>query len=387
MALILFFVILSLLVLVHELGHFSVAKYFGIRVDEFGLGFPPKVKKLFVWKGTTFTLNALPFGGFVKIYGENMEEPEKLPLTKSSDVFYEKHGQTLLNEVSPAQGESFVNQNRPVQAAVLVAGVVGNFLFAWLLFSIGFFSGLPAPAGLNLPLTDPQTVITSVLVESPAEKAGLRAGDSVVKVERGEAVIFQPLTPETVSAFITQSSGPVNVTVERGDETLTKTITPESGVWAETPAIGVAMEVVGTVELPFVTAVTQGLVTTWDLTVATAKGLVLFLSQAVTGRADFSTVAGPIGLVGMVGEANDLGFGYLLTFTALISINLAVLNLLPIPALDGGRLLFVAVEAVSRRRVPAKFFNIVNTAGFFALVLLMLVISVNDVQNIFQKIF
>lgn len=367
MALILFFVILSLLVLVHELGHFSVAKYFGIRVDEFGLGFPPKVRKLFDWKGTTFTLNALPFGGFVKIYGESYEEPEKLPLTQS--------------------GESFQYKNRGIQAAVLVAGVVGNFLFAWLLFSIGFASGLPASDGLGLPLTNPETVITSVLEESPAEKAGLRAGDSVVKVERGADALYQPLTPEDVSEFITNSSGALNVTVLRGDETLTKTITPESGVWAETPAIGVAMEVVGTVKLTPIAAVTQGLVTTTELTVATAKGLVLFLSQAVTGRADLSSVAGPIGLVGMVGEANDLGFGYLLTFTALISINLAVLNLLPIPALDGGRLLFVGIEAISRRRIPTNFFNIVNTAGFFALILLMIVISVNDVQNILQKIF
>ncbi|MEK7135355.1 MAG: RIP metalloprotease RseP, partial [Patescibacteria group bacterium] len=366
-----FFIILSLLVLVHELGHFGVAKYFGIRVDEFGLGFPPKVKKLFEWKGTTFTLNALPFGGFVKIYGES---PDDSDLKNSSDI-------------PSGHGQSFINQNRLVQAAVLVAGVVGNFLFAWLLFSIGFMSGIAAPAGLDLPLTNPETVITSVLTESPAEKAGLKTGDSVVKVERGEASLFQPLTPETVSEFITNSFGPVNVTVERGDETLIKTITPLSGVWTETPAIGVAMEVVGTVKLPFLQSITQGFVTTKDLTVATAKGLVLFLSQAVTGRADFSTVAGPIGLVGMVGEANDLGFGYLLTFTALISINLAVLNLLPIPALDGGRLLFVGVEAISRRRIPSKFFNLVNTAGFFALVLLMIVISVNDVQNIVQKIF
>jgi len=119
MSIIIFIIILSLLIIVHELGHFSVAKKFGIRVDEFGIGFPPRAKKLFTWKDTLFTLNWLPFGGFVKIFGEN---PEQLELSAPQD--------------------SFQSKSRGIQASVLVAGVVGNFLFAWLLFSLGFITGL-----------------------------------------------------------------------------------------------------------------------------------------------------------------------------------------------------------------------------------------------------
>ncbi len=382
MALIIFLIILSLLVLVHEAGHFGVAKFFGIRVDEFGLGYPPRAAKLFSWKDTLFTLNWLPFGGFVKIFGENYSEPEELPLTKSSDIST-KHGQTLLKEVPPAQKDSFQYKNRGIQAAVLVAGVVGNFLFAWLLFSIGFMTGLPAPAELGLPLSDPQTVITTVLPESPADEAGLKAGDSIVTLERGTALIASPITPEQASAFITESLGPVNLTVRRGGETLVKTITPENGIWSETPAIGVSMEIIGTVELSFLHSISQGLVTSAELTVATAKGLAGFLGRAFIGRADLSSVAGPVGLVGLVGDVTELGWGHLLSFTALISINLALINLLPIPALDGGRLLFVLIEAVTRRRISPKIFNAVNAAGFVLLILLMVLITVNDVGNLF----
>lgn len=366
MALIIFFIILSLLVLVHELGHFSVAKFFGIRVDEFGLGYPPRVKKLFRWKGTDFSLNALPFGGFVKIFGENYNDSD---LKSSSDV-------------PSGHGQSFLNQNRIVQAAVLVAGVVGNFLFAWLLFSVGFMTGLPAPADLNLPISDAHTVITTVLADSPAERAGLKSGDTLISLSRGVKMIAEPVTPESASGFIVESSDPVSVTVKRGSDLFTTEITPQSGLWSETPAIGVAMEVVGTVQLPFFRSIIQGLITSFQLTLATAQGLGQFLLQAVFGRADLSNVAGPVGLVGMVGDVAKLGFAHLLTFTALISINLCLINLLPFPALDGGRLLFVGVEAVTRRSIPPRFFNLVNTAGFALLIFLMILITINDVRNI-----
>lgn len=367
MALILFFIILSALVIVHELGHFSVAKYFGIRVDEFGLGYPPRAKELFSWKNTLFTLNYLPFGGFVKIFGENYDDSD---LKNSSDI-------------PSGHGQSFSNQNRLIQASVLVAGVVGNFLFAWVLLSLGFMTGLPAPAELGLPISDPQTVITTVLPDSPADVAGLKSGDTIVSLSRGTELLDTNLSPEAVSAFITGSSLPTTLSIKRGSESFVESVTPEKGVWNETPAIGVAMEVIGTVKLPFFQSITQGFTTSVELTIATAKGLGQFLYQAVTGRADFSGVAGPVGLVGMVGDASRLGLGHLLTFTALISINLCIINLMPFPALDGGRLLFVGIEAVTRKRIPARFFNIVNTAGFALLILLMILITVHDVRNIF----
>ena len=347
MSIIIFLVILSALVIVHELGHFLVARFFKIRVDEFGLGFPPRAKILFRWKGTPFTLNWLPFGGFVKIFGENPSEE-----TGSSS---ESRG-----------SDNFQNKNRGIQASVLVAGVTGNFLFAWFLFSIGFLVGLPAPAGAGLPIENPQTVITQVFQDSPATNAGLRPGDTILN-----------LSPEEVAHFISSSGDePIVLKINRGGEVMEKTVTPEYG------AVGIAMETMGTVKLPIHKAIWHGLKTTGELTHLTAVSMAGFIYQAFSGQADLSAVTGPVGIVGLVGEASALGFIHILTFTALISINLCVINLLPIPALDGGRLLFVGIEAIIRRPVPAKLFNVVNTVGFIALLTLMAVVTGNDILKL-----
>lgn len=365
MPLILFLIILSILVVVHELGHFSVAKFFGIRVDEFGLGYPPKAKKLFSWRGTDFTLNWLPFGGFVKIFGESYSE-EDASEARANDSFQRKNG--------------------GIQALVLVAGVAGNFVFAWLLFSIGFMTGLPAPVGLGLPLSNMETVITMVIPGSPAEMAGLKTGDAILSLSRGETMVPKggaELSPEEASQFISQSLAPLSFKVKRGDLISIKEVSLSSKIISDRPAVGISMETIGTVKLPVAGALWEGLKTTFALTRETALALIKFLSEAITGRADLSSVTGPVGLVGMVGDVSELGLGHLLTFVALISINLSIINLLPFPALDGGRLLLVAIESVSRRRIPPRIFNGLNTAGFAFLIFLMILVTIHDVRNIF----
>ena len=357
MSIIIFIIILSALVIVHELGHFLVAKKFGIRVDEFGLGLPPRAKELFIWKNTPFTLNWLPFGGFVKIFGENPDSSE---------------------QSSP---DNFQSKNRGIQASVLVAGVVGNFLFAWLLFTLGFMIGLPAPAGLSLPIQDSHTVITTVLPDSPAYLAGLKSGDTITALSRGS--VHSTLVPEAASQFIAESLEPITFEVERGGQITAKTVVPEEGIVEGRPAIGISMDTIGIVKLLPHKALWYGLTTTTELTWQTSQAIGTFIIQAFGGRADLSSVTGPVGIVGMVGEVRELGFIYLLTFTALISINLSVINLLPFPALDGGRLLFVAIEAVTRRSISARVFNALNTAGFAFLIFLMILITIRDVRNIF----
>ena len=352
MSVIIFLIILSVLVIVHELGHFLAARSFGIRVDEFGLGYPPRAKKLFRWKGADFTLNWLPFGGFVKIFGENPNE-------ENSDAT-----------------ESFQKKNRGIQATVLFAGVFFNFLFAWLLISFGLMTGLPAPAGLSLPLENPQTVITLVLAGSPAEAAGLKSGDTILSING------TTFSPQEASNFIAESNSPINFQIKRGNNVTTRVVTPEEGIVSDRPAVGIAMETIGTVSLPVHRAFIKGLELAWDLTALTGKALGTFIVQAVGGRADLSAVTGPVGIVGIVGEVTELGWGHLLTFTALISINLCLINLLPFPALDGGRLLFVGIETITRRAIPAKLFNAVNAAGFALLIFLMILITIRDVRNI-----
>lgn len=369
MSVIIFIIILSALVIVHELGHFLVARYFGIRVDEFGLGFPPRAKKLFVWKDTPFTLNWLPFGGFVKIFGENPTETEPRSDLKGSQ------GQTL---VPP---DSFQSRNRGVQALVLVAGVFGNFLFAWLLISLGFITGLPVSSDFPVPVENSRTTITLVLPESPAFLAGLKSGDTIISVSRDG--ISSEISPENISNFIGQSFEPITFEVERGKEIYKKVIVPKEGIVSGRPAVGISMDTIGIAKLLPHQALWYGFKTTSELTLLTGRAIFTFISQALGGRADLSSVTGPVGIVGMVGDVRELGFAYLLTFAALISINLSIINLLPFPALDGGRLLFVLVESVTRRPVPPRIFNALNTAGFAFLIFLMILITIRDVRNIF----
>ncbi|MDO8590294.1 MAG: M50 family metallopeptidase [bacterium] len=358
MSVIIFIIILSALIIVHELGHFLVAKRFGIRVDEFGLGFPPRAKRLFIWKDTPFTLNWLPFGGFVKIFGENPAEKTEI--------------------LSP---DNFQSKRRGIQASVLVAGVVGNFMFAWLLISLGFITGLPAPESLSLPLENAHTVITVVLPASPAASVGIKSGDTVVSLSRNG--VSASLLPEEVSAFIAQSMEPLIFEVERSGQISKKTVVPKEGIVPDRPAVGISMDVIGIVKLPPHKAIWYGLKTTSELTLLTGQAIGTFILEAMGGRADLSSVTGPVGIVGMVGDARELGLAYLLTFTALLSINLTVINLLPLPALDGGRLLVVGIEAMSRRSIPPRIFNMLNTVGFVLLIILMLVITVQDVRHLF----
>ena len=351
MSIVIFLIILSVLVIVHELGHFLSARLSGVRVDEFGLGYPPRAAKLFRRKGTDFTLNWLPFGGFVKIFGEDPNEG---------------------NLTSP---DSFQKKNRGIQAIILAAGVIFNIIFAWILISLGLMAGLPAPVG-TLPIEHPQTVITTVLPGSPAEQAGLKSGDAILSI-KGTG-----LSPEEAARVISQASGPLQFEIKRGDAISYPTIEPHTGVIAGQKAIGIAMEVIGTAKLSFVRSLIEGAKLTYQLTVSTAKALVGFFHEALIGKANLSEVTGPVGLVGLVGDARQLGLGYLLSFTALISLNLAIINLLPFPALDGGRLVFVLMEAVTRKKVPAKIFNAINAAGFAILIFLMILVTLHDVRVI-----
>lgn len=353
----LFLLILSLLVFVHELGHFLAAKGSGVRVDEFGLGYPPRAKKLFTWKGTLFSLNWLPFGGFVKIFGEEAQE--------NTDAI-------------PA--DSFQGKNRGVQATVLVAGVLGNILLAWLLISIGLMTGLAAPTGTSFNVKNAHTTVTTVLPGSPAAKAGIKSGDQIISVSRGPVSPVD--SPEAIANFIAESTQPIEFDLKRGSEPLKITVTPSEHVVSGKPAIGISMDYVGVVKLPFFSSLYQGARVTGRLTVETAKALGQFLYQAVRGKANLAAVTGPVGLVSLVGDARQLGFSYILTFTALISINLAIINLLPFPALDGGRLLFVGIEAIRRKAISPRVFNAVNNLGFALLIFLMILVTIHDVRNI-----
>ena len=366
MSIIIFIIVLLVLVLVHEAGHFSSAKFFGIKVEEFGFGFPPKL--FGIKKGETeYTLNLLPIGGFVRIFGEDPSTEEEIS--------------------GPDAQRSFVNKPKWQQAVVLFAGIISNLLLAWVLFSISLMYGMPTSVenAAGYKVNNPALTIVSVITQSPASAAGLRTGDKIVSI-KNDSGMAPSVTTEAIQSYVTESAGKeVDIGYLRGNSTEINTakIFPEESKTDHKYEIGISMDEIGTAKLSFFPALWNGLRLDWNATKQTVVGLYMLIYGAIHGKGSLSDVAGPVGMVGIVGDAMKFGFSYLLSFTALISINLAVINLIPFPALDGGRLLFLLIEKIKGSRIDPKIANTVNSIGFGVLLLLMLVITYHDVIKLF----
>lgn len=388
MTIIIFLIILGVLVFVHELGHFLVAKKAGVAAEEFGFGYPPRALVLGRKWGTLFTLNWIPFGGFVRILGENYEEKdENDPPEKFSQKVLgsPREGEARLFSRSFPEGQKLLTEvSRWWQAAILSAGIIFNIIFAWLLFSLGFMIGLPTPVDneFGAAVKNPVLTIVGVLPDSPAQKAGLKSGDKIENVfsERGKV---QNLTSESISDFVSNASGEIGVDVDRGGKVVSFSVAPQAGLVSGKKVIGIEMDMVGTLSLPIHKALYEGARATYLVTSGTVYGLSGLLRDAFLGKADVSQVTGPVGIIGLVGDASKLGFAYLISFASLISINLAIVNLVPFPALDGGRLLFVAIEGVTRKRINSRFVQTINTAGFALLIALMVFITYKDILKLF----
>jgi regulator of sigma E protease len=354
-----FILILIALVLVHEFGHFVVAKLCGIKVEEFGVFFPPRIAA--IKKGETeYSINWLPFGGFVKIFGENYDEGHTDP-------------------------RSFISKPRYIQAAVIVAGIACNILFAWLILSAGYMVGLPTSVGEQSfgAVTNAHVLVVGVLPDSPAAKAGIESNDQIEEVQTGTAALDAHSSANVVTNFISaHQDESVVITVLRNGKEQTFLAKAASGFIAGRKAIGVELDDVGTLALPPQLALLQGGVLGWDITKSTALGLAGFLKQIVTGTADFSQVAGPIGITVFGAATLQQGWAAAIVLTALISINLAIINLLPIPGLDGGRLLIIILEAILRRPISPNIIMKFTLAGFALLILLMLVVSYHDIARL-----
>lgn len=362
MSIILFFLVLFVLVLVHEWGHFIVTKKTGMRVDEFAIGFPPKL--FGIKRGETeYTFNALPLGGFVKIWGENYEDEVEAEVTNDTDT-----------------SRGFSSRPKWAQALVLVAGVTMNILFAWFLFSLTYMIGVPTPVDESVATDSAELVVAGVLPESPG--AVLPTGAVVTNVKYGEKVLEAPTPTEFSKAVLAVAPEPVVVSYTVGDEEKEVTLVPVKGLIeadVERYAVGVSLAMFETEQMSFFTAIGEGAQATWYGFQQIAVGLWKLISQSFVGDADFSQVAGPVGIVGMVGDAAAYGVTALLTFTAIISLNLAVINLLPFPALDGGRLVFVAIEAITKKPIPHVWAGRVNLIGFAILMLLMIAVTYSDI--------
>lgn len=356
----------------HEFGHFVAAKLSGMRVDEFGLGYPPRAMIVAKIDETLYTLNWLPFGGFVKIYGE--------------DGLHAGQNQNT---------RAFSSKTRFKQAIVLVAGIAMNLLFAYALITSAIIIGTPRAISQDeiVNASDVELAVANVIPNSPAFLAGLLPGDSIISASgsAGQWISSASLgtsvpLPESFSAFIAESDGnTVTLDVKHEGRLTSLMATPATGVATADPsryAIGVEVMTIGVVPLSLGAAIIEGASLTWNAIMITAIGLWNFFYSVFTLSADFSQIAGPVGIAGVVGDASIRGLGYLFSIMAIISINLALINIIPIPALDGGRLLFVIIESIIRRPIKTSIVHAVNSVGFVLLILLMLVVTASDIFKI-----
>lgn len=360
LTIIIFFAVISILIFVHELGHFVVAKRSGMKVEEFGFGFPPRV--FGVTRGeTTYSINAIPFGGFVKIYGEDGDDREK--------------------------PRSFGSKSIPKRLAVVLAGVVMNFIFAALILAIGNFTGLrtelPSDGSLNSDASDIKVQLTSIATDSPAQKANLQLLDEVRGFRAGnESVTIR--TPDDIRSFVDAHRGQtVIMTVVRNGEEVDATVELRTDPPAGQGAMGIAMALTGKVAYPWYESLWRGFADAWYLTEQTVAGFFLLFKTLFTQGKLLADVSGPVGIAKLTGQAARFGFDYLLRFVAAISINLAVLNAIPFPALDGGRAFMLVIEAIKGSPVNKKFEMAVNGVGFLFLLGLMLLITIKDITKLF----
>ncbi len=344
--------ILLVLVLAHELGHFWAARRLGVQVQEFAFGFPPRAASLKGKSGTLFSFNWLPLGGYVKLKGEDGEHR--------------------------GDPDSFASQKAWRRAIVLIAGVGMNIVAAWLLLSIGLAIGVPAAIDDASQASGVAVQVVDVVPGSPAERAGIAIGDTIVSLNQ-EAVIGVTYIQEYVGV---RAGEEVAVGLKRGDETRDVTVKPEG--LSETggrAAMGVSLVQVGLVRYPWYEAAWRGAEATYYLTSEILSAFGQLFKSLFVERHVPSDVSGPIGIAVLTGQVVDLGWTYVLQFAALLSINLAILNILPFPALDGGRLLFVGIEKLRGKPNDEKVEAVVHNVGFVILMVLVVLITYRDVMR------
>jgi len=344
---------ISVLILIHELGHFLAAKMFGVRVDEFGIGFPPR---LFYWrKGETiYSFNLLPFGGFVKMRGEDEEEEEK-------------------KEDPEEKGRRFNFQPIGRRALIIVAGVIMNAVLGWVFLTTVFTAGNPT-----------HLLIADVAEDSPAAASDLRIGDIVMEARYAGKILVDPVASQDfIDLAWAAGDQEISLKVSRGGEILEKTLISRSAPPANQGPLGAGLTEIGWPAQNFFQAAISGFSQTVFILKQTFLGFYFFFSKLFVEPAVLDSVSGPVGIFSIAMQASALGFGYFIHLLALLSLNLAVLNFLPLPALDGGRLLFLAIEKIKKSPVPLRWQAIANVSGFALLILLVIFITVKDLRTIF----
>lgn len=423
LTIVVFVIVLSVLVFVHEMGHFWVAKKLGVKVEEFGFGLPPRaagilrfrtgqkevdthqeklelaedkegkevieeeiidteaIEPIKRWKffwgekvpepagmipdDTVYSINWLPLGGFCKIKGENGE--------------------------GESDSDSFVAKAIWKRIAIISAGVVMNIFLAMALFAIGYMIGLPQSVDDSASqkyISNEKIQIVQVLPGTPAAAAGLQAGDTVISIDGN---ILK--SDADLQNYVNARAGQVlDYKILRDDKTLDVKITPaDKGGKGE---VGIAIVNTGLVRYPWYLAIWKGITTAIILLGVIIMAFYELLKNLILGHGVSAQISGPVGIATMTGQYARMGFVYLLQFVGILSLNLAVVNFLPLPALDGGRIIFLLIEKIKGTPVKREVEATIHNIGFIALIILILLITVKDVSqytaplvNAWKKIF
>ncbi len=430
-----FIIILGLLIFVHELGHFLTARKNGVQAYEFGFGFPPRIfgvqkikgekiekvskeekinvaitdtvtsdgteviqevvtdkikeidriKKVKKWRwiwgkrdtdeewelkkgeneGTIYSLNWIPLGGFVKIKGE--------------DGSYEK------------EPDSFASRPAWTRIKILFAGVAMNFVLAWILLALVFMIGAPeAIDGTDKKIKDARIQISQTVPGSPADSMGIKAGDEIIGCENPDEICSKNFSDiAEVQNFISSHKGEeIILKIKRGKELLNLKGIPRLEYPADQGALGVSLVKTAVVRYSWYEAIVKGLTTTLDIIALIFSALFGVLKGLVIGQKAAVDISGPVGIAYLTKQVTQLGLVYILQFAALLSINLGIINGLPFPALDGGRILFILIEKIKGSPVSRKVEQLVHTVGFVLLIILMILVTAKDLIRfeIFERV-
>jgi len=353
------------LIIIHEFGHFIVAKKLGVRVDEFGIGYPPRLigKKI---GETIYSINLIPFGGFVRIFGEDGEESED---QKERNFNYKPYWQ---------------------KSAIIVAGVLAFWIISWPLFSVALYLGSPISVSDSENVENAQVRILDISKDSPAELAGLKTGDVIRKVvyldeeTKAEREVEVVKIGQFIDIVNTQKSKNIKLVIAGKEGELIKEIVPRENPPRGEGAIGISLVRVFDKKYSVGESVTQGLKRVFYSTesVVHSFGLLAKIAFDKELREEMNVqVVGPIGVGVMLNQSLNWGIGFYLNFIGFIAIYLAIFNILPIPATDGGRLLFLTIEKIRGKSFNKEKENLINAFFFLLLIVIMIIVTVSDIQK------
>ena len=371
-----FLIVLGILVFVHELGHFFVARRSGVRVEEFGFGLPPRIFGFYkdpsrkIWKyvgknthdcpTTIYSINWVPLGGFVRIKGEQGENIQDT--------------------------DSFAHKPIYKKIIILSAGVTMNVLLAIILLSIGYIIGLPREIddSAQLPwakISNEMIYINEVVKDYPADKAGIKAGDIIESVDKTKFSNIADL-----QNYISKKNNvPLELSIKRNEENIVLNVTPIDDEKNNKVIMGVMLAKMGFVSYPWYIAFWEGFKTTMFLIKEILIAFYMLFVNIITTHTVSVSLSGPVGIAVITGQVAKMGFIYILQFTALLSLNLAIINFLPLPALDGGRVMFLLIEKIRGKAINPRIEATIHNIGLYLLFLLVLIITYSDVMRFSDK--